>query len=121
MQTGRVTYWATGPATAEREGVEVEPIGSGEMLRRAVLASASEPVFLPLVRVKEGGEQHADGGVRELEPLKIAIQSGADEIYAVVMEPQRRTPSSPSRTSATPPRGGASSRSTSSTPSGSCP
>ena len=92
MQTGKVTYWATGPATTEREDVEVERIDSSNMLRRAVLASASEPVFLPLVRVIEGGEQHTDGSVRELEPLKIAILNGATEIYAIVMEPERRTP-----------------------------
>lgn len=92
MQTGKVTYWATGPATTERADVEVERIASPEVLRRAVLASASEPVFLPLVRVLEGGEQHADGAVRELEPLKIAILNGATEICAIVMEPQRRMP-----------------------------
>ena len=92
MQTGKVTYWATGPTTTERDDVEVERIDSGDLLRRAVLASASEPVFLPLVRVLEGGEQHADGGVRELEPLKIAVLNGADEICAVVMEPEQRTP-----------------------------
>ena len=92
MQTGKVTYWATGPATTRRTDVEVERIGSAEELRRAVLASASVPAFLPLVEVREGGEQHTDGSVRELEPLKVAVQNGADEIYAVVMEPERRAP-----------------------------
>lgn len=92
MQTGKVTYWATGPEPAAQPDVEVEQVASPEVLRRAIFASASEPVFLPLVRVLEGGEQHADGGVRELEPLKIAILNGADEICAVVMEPEERTP-----------------------------
>ena len=92
MQTGKVTYWATGPAETEREGIEVERVTSPDVLRRAIFASASEPVFLPLVRVLEGGEQHTDGSVRELEPLKVAIANGAEEICAVVMEPEVRTP-----------------------------
>jgi NTE family protein len=68
--------------------------GGGPMTRdhfcRAVLASASEPVLMPPVEVPEGADQYVDGGVREIAPLKVAIDQGATRIYAIVLSPERR-------------------------------
>lgn len=55
----------------------------------AVLASAAIPgVFPPVVF---GGETWVDGGVREILPLRAAIDLGADPIYAVSASPLDET------------------------------
>ncbi len=67
--------------------------GGGPMTRDdfcwAVHASASQPVLMPPVEVPPGGDQFVDGGVREIAPLKIAIDQGATHIYAIVLSPER--------------------------------
>jgi NTE family protein len=57
---------------------------------RAIFASASQPVLMPPVEVPEGADQYVDGGVREIAPLKIAIDHGATHIYAIVLSPEKR-------------------------------
>lgn len=60
-------------------------------LKKALLASASEPVFMPPIDIRVGGEmlQHVDGGVRELVPLGAAFRSGIplDVIVVVLTNP----------------------------------
>jgi predicted acylesterase/phospholipase RssA len=56
---------------------------------RAILASASQPVLMPPVRIISGGDQYVDGGVREVAPLGKAVDEGADEVYAIVLSPER--------------------------------
>jgi predicted acylesterase/phospholipase RssA len=63
---------------------------SRRTLLRAVFASASIPVMMPPVEILEGGDQHVDGGVREIAPLKIVIDHGATDVYAIVLEPEER-------------------------------
>lgn len=53
----------------------------------AVLASAAEPIALPLIDVYN--EPHYDGGLRDIAPLKQAISMGATEIVAVVCQPAK--------------------------------
>lgn len=54
-------------------------------LRKALLASASEPVFMPPVVLQARGrrDQYVDGGVREVLPLAPVLQA-SDELDAVV-------------------------------------
>jgi predicted acylesterase/phospholipase RssA len=56
---------------------------------RAILASASQPVLMPPVQILDGKDQYVDGGVREVTPLSKAIEEGADEVYAVVLSPEK--------------------------------
>jgi hypothetical protein len=75
----------------------------------AMVASASVPVMMPPVQVlakafdprfpplPEGGpaapivpDQFIDGGVREYAPLKVVIDQGATDIYAIVLSPLTR-------------------------------
>ena len=50
-------------------------------LRPGIVASASIPgVFLP---IKIGAEYYIDGGIREVAPIQVAVDLGADLIYAV--------------------------------------
>jgi NTE family protein len=55
---------------------------------RAILASSSQPVLMPAVRVPRDGDQFVDGGVREVAPISKAILEGAEEIYAIVLSPE---------------------------------
>lgn len=84
LQTGELTHW--NPRTSGPEGGPV----SRRTLLRAVFASASIPVMMPPVEILEGGDQHVDGGIREIAPLKIVIDHGATDVYAIVLEPERR-------------------------------
>jgi predicted acylesterase/phospholipase RssA len=44
---------------------------------------------MPPVEVPQGADQYVDGGVREIAPLKIAIDHGATHIYAIVLSPEK--------------------------------
>jgi len=89
LQTGHVEY------LNQHQNLPVGDPASGEHLSRqtllrAILASASEPVLMPNVRIKENGDQYVDGGVREIAPLKIAVNNGATNFYAIVLSPEKR-------------------------------
>ena len=51
----------------------------------AVLASAAEPISMPLRKIR--GVPHYDGGLRDIAPLKQAISLGATRIVCVLTEP----------------------------------
>ncbi len=91
LQTGQIEYW-----NQHQKGPIGRPAGDGpisrQTLMRAILASSSEPVLMPNVRIEDGGNQYVDGGVREVAPLKIAIDHGATKIYAIVLSPEEREP-----------------------------
>jgi NTE family protein len=57
-------------------------LGSDDDLRKAVLSSASFPVAFPPEAVTGG--YLTDGGVRDIAPLKPAIEAGADEIIVIL-------------------------------------
>ena len=61
------------------------PIPAVVDLRAAVLASAAIPIVFGLERL--AGEMYCDGGLRELIPIQAAIDSGADEVFAVSASP----------------------------------
>lgn len=61
--------------------------------RRAIVASANQPVFMQPVEVREGANpvrQYVDGGVREYIGVQLAIDAGADEIFAIALSPVRK-------------------------------
>jgi len=47
----------------------------------AVLASASIPFIFPPVKL--GSENFVDGGVRDILPIQVALDAGADHVYAI--------------------------------------
>lgn len=51
-----------------------------------VMASAAFPGFFKPVQIL--GDWYTDGGVREVSPLKAAIDAGADEIFCVTLSPE---------------------------------
>lgn len=84
LQSGQIEYW--NQHTGGPGGGAI----SRRTLLRVLLASASEPVLMPPVQIEESGDQYVDGGVRELAPLKIAIDHGATDIYAILLSPDQR-------------------------------
>ena len=54
----------------------------------AVIASASFPGMLCPIRIRD--QWWADGGVKEITPIKVAIESGASEIDIVMTSPETR-------------------------------
>lgn len=92
LQTGGIEYWNQHQSGALGTGASAEPL-SRETFLRAMLASASQPVLMSLVRMIEDGHQYGDGGVREVAPLKVAIDQGAEAIYAIVLSPAQPAPS----------------------------
>lgn len=61
-------------------------------LVQAVLASASIPSVFPPVEILN--EHYVDGGVRDIIPIQAAIDSGADEVIAIVASPTGVPPAS---------------------------
>ncbi|MEO9144164.1 MAG: patatin-like phospholipase family protein [Ginsengibacter sp.] len=64
--------------------------------RRAMLASACEPVFMNPIQVGRDvpgaanpGYQYVDGGVIEYIGLQMAIDAGATEIFAILLSPEK--------------------------------
>jgi len=62
------------------------PCQSSSLLVQAALASAAVPALFPPVEVC--GSYYIDGGMREIVPVKGAIESGADTIYAILCLPR---------------------------------
>lgn len=87
LQEGGIEYW--NQHTSGEGGGKLDR----NTLLRAILASACQPVLMPNVRIKEGGNQYTDGGVRECAPLSIAVDNGATDLYSIVLSPEKRDPS----------------------------
>lgn len=91
LQTSETVYFQSGPKGVSSD-YEIIPLQDKMMLQQALLASSNQPVLMPPVTIKTPNgrsDQYSDGGVREVAPLKIAIDNGAEEIYAVVLNPEK--------------------------------
>lgn len=71
---------------------EVRTIVNADHFRKAIMASACQPVFMPPIKVnlKVPGEprphdQYVDGGVREYAGIQMAIDNGATEIFTILL------------------------------------
>jgi NTE family protein len=84
LQSGQIAYW-----NQHTSGPGGSPV-SRQTLIRAVMASASQPVLMPSVAIEDSGDQYVDGGVREIAPLKVTIDHGATDAYAIVLSPEQR-------------------------------
>lgn len=90
LQTLSPVYFKSGPETTDKDDTVVH-IKNKEMLQKALLASSNQPGLMPPVQINTGlrNDQYVDGGVREIAPLKIAIDNGAEEIYCVILSPDK--------------------------------
>jgi len=72
---------------------EIMGVAQPDEMRRAIMASACQPVFMPPIEVKKGStplRQYVDGGVKEYAGVQLAIDAGADEIYTIVLSPDTK-------------------------------
>ncbi|OUJ74845.1 patatin-like phospholipase family protein [Hymenobacter crusticola] len=102
LQTERLVYWSTQPV-ASTTHYDVEQIQNVTDLRRAMLASCCQPVFMQPVEVRPGAvpiRQYVDGGVREATPLQAAVDHGAETIIAITLNPQQTPADSTQKTKA---------------------
>jgi NTE family protein len=108
LQTGELFYFHTLDTAVVERPVRAYRLQTRTELINAMLASASVPVMMPPVQVLtaafdptfpplESGsagpvvpDQFIDGGVREYAPLKVVIDQGATDIYAVILSPLTR-------------------------------
>lgn len=94
LQTGETVYFATKDAPLVTD-YEVQKLNNPDEMRRAVMASACQPVFMPPMEVKKGSvpiRQYVDGGVREYAGVQLAIDAGAEEIYTILLSPEKDVP-----------------------------
>lgn len=93
LQSGEVVYFQSGPPAVPDPETQIVQITSRDTLLRAVLASGSQPVFMPPIEIPQDGDpvrQYVDGGVREVAPLKIALDNGATELFVILLSPRTR-------------------------------
>jgi predicted acylesterase/phospholipase RssA len=109
LQTGELFYFHTMDDALIERPVRAHRLVSRRELIGAMLASASVPVMMPPVQVlaqafdpafpplQAGApsgsivtDQFVDGGLREYTPLKVVIDQGATDVYAIVLSPLTR-------------------------------
>jgi hypothetical protein len=87
VETGQKTCFSNDEKLYGSEGDTLYvPCESSDLLVQAALASAAVPALFPPVEVC--GSYYIDGGAREVVPVKGAIKSGADTIYAILCLPR---------------------------------
>lgn len=75
-------------------GMQQEPVESVVSLSAGVLASSAIPAVFEPARLLD--ETYVDGGVREIVPIQVCIDAGADSVFAICCAPsglpQENTP-----------------------------
>lgn len=92
LQTSELVVFTNDTNAAEPKYYEIKQISSADHFRKAVMASACQPVFMPPIKVNlhVPSEAHpefqfVDGGVREYAGVQMAIDSGATEIFTILL------------------------------------
>jgi predicted acylesterase/phospholipase RssA len=96
LQTAGLVVFTNDASATDGKYYTVKKIINADHFRRAVMASACQPVFMPPVKVNQHvpGEanpdyQFVDGGVREYVGIQMAIDAGADEIFTIILSPDK--------------------------------
>lgn len=94
LQTGELVIFTNDRVAKDGRYYRVKLIKDPMHFRRAVLASACLPVFMPPIQVNrdlvgdaERTFQYVDGGVREYAGVNMAIDNGASHIFTVLLSP----------------------------------
>lgn len=93
LQTAETVVWSTAPKP-DGSDYHVEQVDQPKHLRRAILASANQPVFMQPVAIRDEDplRQYVDGGVREYLGIQMAMDAGAEEIFAISLAPPQKDP-----------------------------
>jgi predicted acylesterase/phospholipase RssA len=92
LQTAESVAWSTQEPPVISDHTIIKAKDYAEF-RRAIVASANQPVFMQPVEVREGANpirQYVDGGVRDYIGIQLAIDAGADEIFAIALSPDHK-------------------------------
>ena len=87
LQTGESVYFSNAARSFSTD-YEVHDLDQPDHFRRAVMASACQPVLMPPMEIIPGSvplRQYVDGGVREYAGVQLAIDAGAEEIYVILL------------------------------------
>ncbi len=96
LQTKKLTVFTNrgNLPTNKSKVYDVVKLKDAEHLKRAMLGSANQPVFMPMIKVNKlalSGDlkerQYGDGGVVEYAGVEIAIDANADEIFTIFLSP----------------------------------
>jgi NTE family protein len=92
LQTEELVVFTNDAAATSKEGYTVRQIVNSDHFRRAIMASACQPVFMPTMQVNknlpgnpEKDFQYVDGGVRQYAGVEMAIDAGATEIFTILL------------------------------------
>jgi NTE family protein len=99
LQTEELVVFTNAENPVVSKYYETRKLVNAEHFRRAVLASACQPVFMTPVKVNKQvpGElnpdhQFVDGGVREYAGVQMAIDYGAGEIFTILLSTDKAAP-----------------------------
>ena len=103
LQTGQIVYFHAGDSgtpTRVTPPARLVEVKNRIQLLKAMEASSNQPVFMSPVKIPgiphpppgypelSKSEQFVDGGVREYAPIRIALDNGATEVYAILLGPE---------------------------------
>jgi predicted acylesterase/phospholipase RssA len=94
LQSGQMVVFTTDKMPAKPAHYEVQTIVNADQFRKAVMASACQPVFMQPIKINlhvpgnpNPDFQFVDGGVREYAGIQMAIDNGATEIFTILLSP----------------------------------
>lgn len=94
LQTSRSVIFSTQDPPIITD-YEIMKVKNGNEFRRSILASACQPVFMQPIEVHQGSlpvRQYVDGGVLEYIGIQLAIDAGAEEVFAIALSPEKSQP-----------------------------
>ena len=99
LQTRELVVFTNDDEAKDGTYYRVQKLVNADHFRRAVMASACQPVFMPPIKVNlklpgelHPGHQFVDGGVREYVGVQMAIDAGAKEIVVILLSPDADPP-----------------------------
>lgn len=92
LQTSELVVFTNDTDPATSDDYEVRTLVNAAHFRKAVMASACQPVFMPPIKVNKNvpgdpapDHQFVDGGVREYAGVEMAIDNGATEVFTILL------------------------------------
>jgi predicted acylesterase/phospholipase RssA len=92
LQTEDLVVFTNDASAQSNDKYDTRTIQNADHFRRAIMASACQPVFMPTIQVNknlaanaEKDFQYVDGGVREYAGVEMAINAGATEIFTILL------------------------------------
>lgn len=99
LQTEELVVFTNDATIASNDKYTIRRLVNATHFRRAIMASACQPVFMPPIDVNRGQAgnpelnfQYVDGGMREYAGIEMAIDAGATEIFTILLSSGRSEP-----------------------------